>query len=58
MNGGLSALEESMGAQSSGYNMNQFLLTLLHHFGFDDDVFGSLPDGESGEPLSALFDAG
>ena len=55
MDGGLSALEASMGGQSSGYNMNQFLLTLLHRFGFDDDAFGLLPDGENREPLSDLF---
>lgn len=55
MNGGLDALEESMGQQSSGYNMNQLFVSLLQHFGYDDESFGAVPDGESSMPLSGLF---
>ena len=52
LDGGLDTLEESHGQHSSGTNMNQLLLSLLHHFGLSDDSFGYIADDMNSSPLS------
>ena len=55
MNGNIDDLEESFGRLSSGTNMNQFLLSILHHFGRSDDVFGYIGDEMESDPLGEIF---
>jgi len=55
MNGGIDALEESFGKLASGTNMNQLLLSLIQHFGREDEQFGYIADDMNAEPLSEIF---
>ena len=51
LDGGLDTLEESQGQHASGTNMNQLLLSVLHHFGLSDDSFGYVADEIDSTPL-------
>ena len=55
LDGGLDTLEDTQGQHASGYNMNQFLLAVLHHFGLDDETFGEMQPDMNQEPLSEIF---
>jgi len=55
MNGGIEDLEDSFGKLASGTNMNQFLLSILHHFGRSDDSFGYIGDDMESNPLGEIF---
>jgi hypothetical protein len=55
MDGGVDALEESNGQRPSGTNMNQLLLSILHHFGRSDEHFGYTASDMNKDPLTNLF---